>query len=104
VSPASNGELLFIVSSSGTITCLDVKTGKTLWEQELGEGAYSSPTIAGDKLYITDRTGVTHIIAVGRTFKKLATCPLGEAVDASPAFVGKRIYIRSKTSLFCIEG
>ena len=63
---------------------------------------YASPIIAGDKVYMLDRSGIMHIVSAGPAFKLIAESPLGERADCTPAFSEKKIYIRGKKNLYCI--
>lgn len=101
-SPASNGELVFTVTSRGTIACFDAKAGKLLWDHELQTDAHASPTIAGNRLYITCTNGTTVVAETARTFKELARNELGEKVFASAAVVNGRIYVRGEHNLYCL--
>jgi outer membrane protein assembly factor BamB len=101
-SPVATAQYLFLAAGYGLITCLDAKTGDVYWEQEFEEGFYSSPVLAGDRVYIMDRAGVTHTIMADREYKALAESPLGEPATSTPAFVRNRIYIRGEKHLFCI--
>lgn len=101
-SPASNGELVWLVTTDGLVTCYDLKSGAKVWEHSLERMFWASPTVVGDRLYLLDNEGMMHILATGRTFRQLGTAPLGESVNASPAFVGDRVYIRGKENLYCI--
>jgi outer membrane protein assembly factor BamB len=102
VSPISNGELLFLISTEGTITCLESATGKKVWEHHYDTMFRSSPILVGKTIYLTDTLGVTYLFEAGRVFKELGKAELGEDVGATPAVVGNRIYIRGKRSLYCI--
>jgi outer membrane protein assembly factor BamB len=101
-SPATDGELVFTLSSSGTLACYEAKDGTKVWEQELEMEANASPTIAGDRLYVVGAKGTVVAANVGREFKELGRSGLGEPVHASPAFVNGRIYIRGEKHLFAI--
>ena len=103
-SPASNGELVFLVTSEGMVTCYDVKTGARVWEHPYDKPFRSSPTLVGKMLTLMDRDGGMHLIEAGRAFKEVGTAALGEKSDCSPAFVGSRVYIRGKQNLYCIGG
>lgn len=103
VSPAATDELLFLVTSSGLVTCYEVKTGKKLWEHDLGKSMHASPLIVGDRVYLTDDEGTTAIFAVARAWKALGTPLLGEDVRATPAILNNRLYLRGTTHLYCIE-
>ncbi len=101
-SPVSNGELVFLLTSGGVLTCYDAKTGKKQWEQDFAEDCSASPSIAAGRVYFITRKGVLIAVEAAREFKDLARSPLGENVFASPGFARGRIFIRGVKHLFCI--
>ncbi|NPV47083.1 MAG: PQQ-binding-like beta-propeller repeat protein [Armatimonadetes bacterium] len=101
-SPACNGELLFVVSGSGYVTCYDAKTGARLWQESMDNPVTASPIIVGDLVHVTDTEGITHIFEAARQFKAIGTGKLGEEVGATPAFANGHIYMRGAKSLFAI--
>ena len=101
-SPVSNGELIFLLTTDGLLGCYKVTDGTKLWEEDLREDFWASPTILGNRLYLLSHKGVMFIIEVGTEYKELARCELGEDCHASPAFVDGRIYIRGLKNLYCI--
>ncbi len=101
-SPVSNGKLIFLLTSEGLLTCYKVADGKRLWEQDLREGFWASPSLVGDKLYLLTEEGVMLIVQAGPEYKELTRCELGEECRASPAFADGRIYIRGLENLYCI--
>ncbi|MHC4464702.1 MAG: outer membrane protein assembly factor BamB family protein [Planctomycetota bacterium] len=101
-SPVSNGELIFLLITEGTLSCYKVADGTGVWEKDLGGSFQASPSIAGDRVYLVSEKGVTYIIQAGAKYKELARCELGEKVYASPAFADGRIYIRGIENLYCI--
>jgi outer membrane protein assembly factor BamB len=97
---------LFLVRDHGEIECLEPATGKTLWRDALPKDKasfYSSPVIAGGKLYAAREDGVVFVAAVNDKFELLAENHLGEQVIASPVPVENRLFIRGDHHLFCIE-
>jgi outer membrane protein assembly factor BamB len=102
-SPVANDEYLFLATGVGDVVCYSAHTGDTLWTHYFTEQFYASPMIAGDKLYVLDRSGVMHIMEAGPQFKLLADSPIGERSDCTPAFSDKKIYIRGKENLYCIS-
>lgn len=104
-SPVSNGELAFVVTTPGILTCYDARTGKKVWEHELEMDFHASPSLVGDRLLLVSKKGVALVVAAGREFKELSrSVELGEEVHASPAFVPGRMFIRGVKNLFCIGG
>ena len=102
-SPLANGELLFLATADGLVTCYDVKDGKKAWEHEYDVMHFlASPTLAGDRVYLLNDKGLTIILAAAREFKELGRCELGERTAASPACLDGRIIMRGRKHLFCI--
>ena len=100
--PVSNGELIFLLTSDGMLTCHKVTDGAKLWEKDMRENFRASPSLVGDRLYLMSEEGLTFIIEAGTEYKELARCELGESCFASPAFADGRIYFRGLQNLYCI--
>ena len=101
-SPMSNGELLFMLTTDGFLTCYDVQNGSKVWEKDLETSFRSSPSLVGDRVYLMSEGGVMFIFAADREYKELGRVELGEASNTCPAFMDGRIYIRGKENLYCI--
>jgi outer membrane protein assembly factor BamB len=86
----------------GTLTCYDARDGRIVYEHDLDAAFWSSPSLAGDSIYLTSEKGVTFIVSATREFKELGRSELGEKVYASPAFLDGRIYVRGEKHLFAI--
>jgi outer membrane protein assembly factor BamB len=102
VSPLATDRFVFTVLTYGLVTCVDGKTGKKIWEHELGAQVHASPIVVGDLVYLLDKAGTMHIFRADERFKEVAACPVGEPCNATPAIVGGRIYIRTDSNLYCI--
>ncbi|MDA3906422.1 MAG: PQQ-binding-like beta-propeller repeat protein [Bacteroidales bacterium] len=102
-SPLATDELLFIATSYGAIACYATESGDILWEHEFDYGFYSSPILVGDKVYMIDQAGVTHILKSEKEFALIEESPLGETVVTTPAFSEGKIYIRGEKYLYCIS-
>ncbi len=100
--PVSNGELIFLLTTEGFLTCCKTADGTKLWEQELQKDFLASPSIVGNHLYMLSEKGVMYIAEIGAEYKEVAKCQLGEECLASPAFMDGRIYIRAIKNLYCI--
>jgi outer membrane protein assembly factor BamB len=101
-SPVATEKYVLMAASSGMVTCLDAATGKKIWSQEFDDGFYSSPIIAGDRVYLMDKRGVTVVFKLGDQYEKLSLNPLGEKATCTPAFSEGRIYFRSEKNLYCV--
>jgi len=101
-SPLASGELVFLLTTTGTLTSYDLQKGEKVWEHELKGNFRASPSLVDGLIYLISETGETIIVAAGREFKEIARNELGEGVLASPAFMAGRIYIRGKNNLYGI--
>ncbi len=100
----TNGRLYYYKEKTGLLTCIDAKSGKTLFSASRVPGVsrtYASPVAAAGKIYLTDRGGAITVIEDSPTLKVLATNEVGEGVDATPALVGTQLFVRGEKHLFC---
>ncbi len=101
-SPAADGERVYVLTSTGLLTCYAAADGKLLWEADYEEDCYASPTLVGDRLLNFTGKGEAIWSAAASTYKELGRAKLGEKVFASPAFLGGRLYIRGAKHLYGI--
>jgi outer membrane protein assembly factor BamB len=101
-SPVAMNNLLFLVTSYGTLVCYDASTGDKHWEHELGKSVYASPVIADGRLFVMDKTGVMHMFSVSEELAAYGTASLGEGSSCTPVFSDGRIFIRGNKNLYCI--
>jgi outer membrane protein assembly factor BamB len=103
-SPVVVDGLVFVVTDNGVATCLDLKTGKEVWNHRLGGEFSASPIAAGDRVYFCNENGKTSVVKAGRAFEELAVNTLDDGCKASPAAVGNSLILRTKEALYRIEG
>jgi outer membrane protein assembly factor BamB len=101
-SPTSNGELVFAVTTSGMLTCLDAKDGKKQWDHDFEAECHASPSLAGGRLYLFSQKGTAFVVEAARQFKELFRTEMGDGFHASPAFALDRIYLRGLTNVWCL--
>ena len=63
---------------------------------------YASPVGADDRIYLSDRSGVTLVIKRSKELKVIAKNELGEQIVSSPALVGNQLFLRGRTHLYSI--
>ena len=89
----------------GLVSCLDARSGKTLWEEQLPKAAqkfYASPLLAGNTLYLARVDGVIFSGTVeGNGLTGLTENKLDDNLYASPVAIGKRLFIRGRRNLYC---
>ena len=106
-SPLLYGDYLYLVNDmSSVITCLNAKTGETVWQQRLGrprrEGISASPVVVDDTLFVTNDDGQTFVLKTGATFELLHINDIGARTLASPALVDGTWYIRTSQDLIAV--
>jgi outer membrane protein assembly factor BamB len=101
----SNGRLYYYKEKTGLLTCVEAKTGKTIYSASRVPGVtktYASPIAANGYVYLTDRNGTVVVIEDSPTLKVVATNELGEGVDATPAAAGRELFVRGEKHLFSL--
>ena len=101
--PVLHRRLLFMVSDTGTVCCLQAATGRRLWEHSFARQHYASPLAVGDRILFPDTAGKTRVLAAAPQYRLLATNDLGEPISASPAPAGGRLFVRTGRALWCLE-
>lgn len=104
IGPLCDGQRVYLVNSSGTLTCYDAKAGKKLWDKDMEMTFKACTSLVGDKVYLVSDSGVGIVVQAASEFKELARSELGEEVLASPSFADGRMFLRSKKSIYCIGG
>jgi outer membrane protein assembly factor BamB len=98
----------YSVSEVGIAECLDLKTGKTIWEERLkghgsGSSVWSSIVLAGGRLYVPVQSGEVFVLRASPKFEVLAINSTGkETINASLAVSDGAIFIRTFQDLWCI--
>lgn len=102
-SPVAYGDLFFVVSDRGFLSCFEAKTGKRLWMEKLGRRHSSSPVLVEGNLYIPADEGDVYVVKADAKFNLLSKNRLGETCYASPAISHGEMYIRTLKHLYCIS-
>ena len=97
--PVSDGQRVYLITTGGTLTCLDIKTGKKVWDKELELEFKASPSLVGDKLVLVSSKGTVIVVSAGAAFHEFSRSELADEAVASPAFADGRMFFRTKQSL-----
>lgn len=96
------GRRLFTCQDRGVVSWYDLTTGETLWKKRIGGNYYSSPILAGGKIYCLSRAGEAVVLAAADKYRLLGRSELGEATHATPAIHQGRMYLRTESTLACL--
>lgn len=98
-------DLLYVVNDTGGIaTCLEARTGQTVWKKRVGGGQHSASPVAADgAVYFFDHDGVGTVVKAAREYEEFARNRLDDGCMASPAVAGKALYVRTRSALYRIE-
>jgi outer membrane protein assembly factor BamB len=101
--PVVYGPYLYTCSNSGIVTCYHARTGKQIYKERLGAGAYSASPVAADgKLYFTSEEGEVRVVKAGPEFALLAINPMGDPCMATPAISDGMIFVRTQHFVYGI--
>ena len=102
---------LFWVDDRGIAYCVDAETGDEIYRERLegissgGRPVYSSPVMAGGKIYVVSRWDGTFVLAPSSEFNLLAVNSVGADdtdFNATPAISNGELFLRSNQALYCI--
>lgn len=102
--PLVVGELLFLWSDQGIVSCAEAATGEIFWRRRVGGTYYGSPVCAGDHLYCISADGEVVVLAASNKYELLARNPLGEPSHSTPAIAAGAMYLRTFSQLISIGG
>ena len=97
----------YFVNMSGFMECMNLKDGQVVYEERLpstgnNAAAWASPILVGDRVYVTNQSGDTHVVRASPTFELLATNSVGEYSNSTLAVSGGALFLRTHKSLWCI--
>jgi outer membrane protein assembly factor BamB len=96
----------YLLTDLGGLVCIDIQSGDEVWTAALPKNRnkyYSSPVLAGDKLYCAREDGVVYVGRVSDAgFTQLAENDMGEQVIAMPVPIRGGVLIRGGEHLYMI--
>ena len=92
--------LLFVVDRNGYISCIEAKSGKSIWQKRIKGRFSASPILANNLIYFFNEDTVCTIIKPTRELEIVAENKLSDdKLMATPAFDENSIFIRTKKKL-----
>lgn len=102
-SPLSNGELVWVLSTGGILSCFDADDGALVYRENLEVRFRSSPSLVGGALYLFGERGEALTVDAGREYSLLSRTEVGEPIYSCPAFAHGRMYIRGERHVFAVD-
>jgi outer membrane protein assembly factor BamB len=97
--------LYYLGHYQGVLTRVSAKTGKDQpgpFRLAGIQDVYASPVAAANRIYITDRDGVTLVVSHADKPKFLAENRVDDRINASAAIAGRELFLRGEQNLYCI--
>jgi outer membrane protein assembly factor BamB len=100
---------VYVNDMQGIAQCLELTTGKVVWEERLKATASSNETwssmilTADERLYMLNQAGDTFVLRARPEFELLATNSLGETSNSSTVISDGEIFIRTHQHLWCVR-
>jgi outer membrane protein assembly factor BamB len=101
--PVAKDDMLFLWSDAGIVSCVELKTGETIWKERVGGDFSGSPIILGNKLVNTSHDGVVTILAAARNFEKLGSIETNKTVRSTMAATTDKILLRADDELIIVR-
>jgi outer membrane protein assembly factor BamB len=99
---------IYIANTPGVAECIELKTGKKIWEERLpSKGAksevWSSAVLSGDNIYVLNQSGDCVIFKASPKFEVVGVNSIGsELTNGSLAVSDGEFFIRTHEHLWCI--
>jgi outer membrane protein assembly factor BamB len=100
--PSIADGLAYIADCGRQVSCIDTKTGESVWVHRAGGEIWSSTLVADGKVYVGSLRGDFWTLAAGRELKVLSRVDLGEPVHATPTAANGTLYVGTKSRIFAL--
>jgi outer membrane protein assembly factor BamB len=98
------GDLVWLWSDGGMLTCLHAPTGEIRYQERVGGNFFGSPIWVDGRLFCVSTSGELDIVEASDKFNVLHRFPLEELCHSTPAVAGGRLYVRTEKHLFSLGG
>lgn len=100
--PIVYGSRLFLWSDQGVASCVQLPTGKILWQRRVGGNYFGSPIWLDGRLVSMSSDGEVVIIAAADEYELLGRIELEELSHSTPAVAGGRLFLRTESRLHAL--
>jgi outer membrane protein assembly factor BamB len=98
------GDLAWLWSDSGILTCLHAPTGEIRYQERVGGNFFGSPVWVDGRLYCVSTSGEIVVVEASDAFKVLHRYSLNELCHSTPAVALGHLFIRTEKHLWSIGG
>ena len=98
------GELAWLWSDSGILTCLNAPTGEIRYQERVGGDFFASPVWVDGRLFCVSTSGELVVVEASDKFNVLHRYALNELCHTTPAVAGGKLFVRTEKHLWSIGG
>jgi outer membrane protein assembly factor BamB len=95
--------LLYIADFTGFLHCLDLNSGKEVWNYDTLAAVWGSPLVADGKVYLGDEDGDLAVLQAGEELKVISEIYMGSAIYGTPVAANGVLYIMNRHELYAIN-
>lgn len=104
--PTVSGDRLYVVGDKGELSCLNVATGVTIWQEQLPKSRHaysSSPIVGGGYVYITREDATTFVVKDAAKYEFVGSNNVPGSTVATPVLADGSVFLRTYDHLYCIR-
>jgi outer membrane protein assembly factor BamB len=94
--------LVYIAEEAGYIHCLDARTGKHLWEDDLKDSTWGSTYWVDGKVFLCTEGGTVKIYAAGSMKNLIGGVELSLTTQTTPVVANGVLYILTNANLYAV--
>ena len=98
------GDLVWLWSDSGIVTCLHAPTGEIRYQERVGGNYFGSPVWVDRRLFCVSTAGEIVALEASDKFNVLHRYALNELCHSTPAVALGRLFVRTEKHLWSIGG
>ena len=98
------GDLVWLWSDAGVLTCLDAPTGDIRYQERVGGSFFGSPVWIDHRLFCVSTAGELSVVAATDRYELLHRYALNELCHSTPAVALGRLFIRTEKHLWSFGG
>lgn len=101
-SPLCTGPRVYLLTSSGLLTCYEAATGTKRWEHDTGGACQASPLLVGGCVVVVQQAGQAVVMDDADAVREIRRNAVGEeGCSATPAVVEGAMLVRSRSRVWC---